>query len=270
MPDRRNKPREFTPQESSSKGPSPERKETRTKPPILAHAFVLQSASPEFVTDQIKLGVSLQDLQFSQRVLTRQRLPTGDIILTPIKTLAIQQEKNAPRPSRNELQERIGRALFQEWYVRGTPYSIIDAKTRSISARSTMEVVGTIHASPFDELYHGENESKKQEYASFGLDTMTRLLAIPGSLALRNPDLPHYRENISDQTRNKLLKEQREAERKKKVDIVHALGHLYGQEFGITTKKQKDAREEAFKSIKTLEEAEKQYRDFLFTHPISA
>ncbi len=269
MSDRPNKPREFTSHEISRKGPSPERKETRTKPPILAHAFVLKSASPEFVMDQIKLGVPLQDLQFSQRVLTRQRLPTGDIILTPIKTLAIQQEKDAPRPNRNELQERIGRALFREWYVRGTPYNLIDAKTRSISARSTMEVVGTIHASPFDELYHGDDESKKQEYASFGLDKATRLLAVPGSLALRHPDLPHYRENISDQTRDKLLKEQQEAERKKKVDIVHALGHLYGQEFGITTPKQKKAREDELKSIDTLEAAEKKYQDFIATNSVS-
>ncbi|MBI4250740.1 hypothetical protein HY622_04070 [Candidatus Uhrbacteria bacterium] len=256
----------------------PDTKRERKATTIVAHSFVLKSASPEAIASQIREGISLENLSFTQSYMALGKNADGADALEPVAAI---ETAIKPGMKKNELIEPIESALFDAGYVRGATYHFIGSARNAIGRNESFWYA---HASPFDELEHLQ-ERERRSYIPLSIEGMQNLLHYqvlpligygPRLLHISNPNTPRESIEIPDASKRKLMDAMKRLEMRKKLDVIESLVTLYGPDLGLALQEQQTAflnaiaiPKSAKEADRQLEHVERRYSEFIKTHQIT-
>lgn len=260
----------------------PDAKRERRATAIVAHSFVLRSASPESIAQQISAGVPLQDISFTQSYMAVGKNPDGASTIEPIAAIETSVRSGMKK---SELIEPIESALFDTGYVRGATYHFIGSSRKEIGKVMRNESFWYAHASPFDELENLQEDARRQ-YIPLTTGAMQNLVdynILPSTeygpllFHIADPAAPSESIPIPEASAKKLIDAMKRLETKKKMDIMESLVALYGSELGFSDEKAQVAFLKSAAIPKNVrdtsaqfEHVEQHYQKFIASYEVTA
>jgi|GEM_PF-3919941 len=259
----------------------PDTKRERRTTTIVAHSFVLKSASPESIANQIKAGIPLEKLSFTESYMALGKNADGADALEPVTAI---ETAVKPGMKKNELVGPVESALFDAGYVRGATYHFIGSARNASEHGVRNESFWYAHASPFDELEHLQ-EGVQRSYIPLSIEEMQNLLHYnvlpslkhgPRLLHVADPGVSRESIEIPDASKRKLMEAMKRLEIRKKLDVIESIITLYGPDLGIDSQEQQTTYLASMvipKDVKDisrqLEYGDRLYSEFVTRHHIT-